>query len=108
MITLIEENAKLGSVNENFDEQYHNIAERIRDLKLKKLKLTQENRLAETFSQRIDDVDHCLKDSTCTVGGYDDELVRRLLQSVKVISEDKIEIQFKSGIVMQQRVAYGE
>ena len=70
--------------------------------------LTQENRLAETFSQRIDDVDHCLKDSTCTVGGYDDELVRRLLQSVKVIREDKIEIQFKSGIVMLQKVAYGE
>ncbi|EAC5804326.1 TPA_asm: recombinase family protein [Listeria monocytogenes] len=108
MLTLIEENAKQGSVNENFDEQYHNIAERIRDLKLKKLKLTQENRLAETFSKRIDDVDHCLKDSTCTVGEYDDELVRRLLQSVKVIREDKIEIQFKSGIVMQQRVAYGE
>lgn len=108
MLTLIEENAKQGSVNENFDEQYHNIAERIRDLKLKKLKLTQENRLAETFGQRIDDVDHYLKDSTCTVGGYDDELVRRLLQSVKVISEDKIEIQFKSGIVMEQRVAYDE
>ncbi len=53
-------------------------------------------------------MDHCLKDSTCTVGGYDDELVRRLLQSVKVISEDKIEIQFKSGIVMRQRVAYDE
>jgi len=108
MLTLIEENAKKGSVNENFDEQYHNIAERIRDLKLKKLKLTQENRLAETFSQRIDDVDHCLKDSTCTVGGYDDELVRRLLQSIKVISEDKLEIQFKSGIVMEQRVAHSE
>lgn len=108
MLTLIEENAKQGSVNENFDEQYHSIAERIRDLKLKKLKLTQENRLAETFSQRIEDVDHCLMETSCTVGGYDDELVRRLLQSVKVISEDKMEIQFKSGIVMQQRVAYGE
>ncbi|EAK9200177.1 recombinase family protein [Listeria monocytogenes] len=108
MLTLIEENAKQGSVNENFDEQYHSIAEKIRELKLKKLKLTQENRLAETFSQRIDDVDHCLKDITSTVGGYDDELVRRLLQSVKVISEDKLEIQFKSGIVMEQRVAYSE
>lgn len=108
MLTLIEENAKQGSVNENFDEQYHNIAERIRALKLKKLKLTQENRLAKTFDQRVEDMDSYLKKISCTVGGYDDELVRRLLQSVKAISEDKIEIQFKSGIVMQQRVAYGE
>lgn len=30
MLTLIEENAKQGSVNENFDEQYHSIAEKIR------------------------------------------------------------------------------
>jgi len=95
-------------VNENFDEQYHNIAEKIRDLKLKKLKLTQENRLAETFNQRVEDMDNCLKETSCTVGGYDDELVRRLLQSVKVISEDKIEMQFKSGIVMHQRVTYDE
>ena len=95
-------------MNENFDEQYHSIAEKIRDLKLKKLKLTQENKLAETFNQRVEDMDNCLKNTYCTVGGYDDELVRRLLQSVKVISEDKIEIQFKSGIVMQQRVAYCE
>lgn len=108
MLTLIEENAKQGSVNENFDEQYHSIAEKIRDLKLKKLKLTQENRLAETFNQRVEDMDSCLKKTSCTVGGYDDELVRRLLQSVKAFSEDKIEIQFKSGIVIQQRVAYDE
>jgi len=33
---------------------------------------------------------------------------RGLLKSVKVISEDKIEIRFKSGIVMEQRVAFDE
>lgn len=104
MLTLIEENAKQGSVNEDFDEQYHSIAEQIRDLKIKKLKITQENRLAETFCQRVEDMNDCLKKTSCTVGGYDEELVRRLLQSVKAISEDKIKIQFKSGILIQQRV----
>ena len=77
-------------------------------MKLKKFKLTQRNRQAETFSQRVEDMDNRLKKTSCTVGGYDDELVRRLPQNVKVISEDKIEIQFKSGIVMPQRVAYDE
>lgn len=105
MLNLIEESAKQGSINESFDEQYYNITEWVRDLKLKKLKMTLENRLAETFDQRVEDLNNCLKKSSCTVGGYDDEQVR-LLQSVKVISEDKI--QFKSRIVMQQRVVYGE
>lgn len=35
---------------------------------------------------------------------FDDELVRRLIKAIKVISEDKIEIQFHSGIVMTQRI----
>lgn len=35
---------------------------------------------------------------------FDDDLVRRLLQTVKVINESKIEIQFKSGIVMMQQI----
>ncbi|WP_242945290.1 hypothetical protein [Hespellia stercorisuis] len=35
---------------------------------------------------------------------FDDDLVRRLLQTVKVINENKIEIQFQSGIVMTQRL----
>ena len=35
---------------------------------------------------------------------FDDELVRRLIKAIMVISEDKIEIQFHSGIVMSQRI----
>lgn len=31
-------------------------------------------------------------------------LVRRLLQTIRVISESKIEIQFQSGIVIRQEV----
>ena len=37
---------------------------------------------------------------------FDDDLVRRLLQTVRVINESKIEIQFKSGIVMTQRIDF--
>ena len=35
---------------------------------------------------------------------FDDELVGRLIKAIKVISKDKIEIQFHSGIVMTQRI----
>lgn len=62
--------------------------------------------MAESFRQRVDDIDSCLKKTTCEVREFDNDLVRRLLQNIKVINDELIEIQFKSGIVMNQRVSY--
>jgi hypothetical protein len=106
MLALIEENAKQGSITEDFDEQYHRIAEQINDLKQKKLELVREQKMAENFQQRLDDMDACLKKTIYEVREFDNDLVRRLLQNIKALKDDLIEIQFKSGIVMNQRVSY--
>lgn len=53
-------------------------------------------------------MDTFLKKTNCEVREFDDELIRRLLQTIKVINEDTLEIQFKSGIVMKQRLLYYE
>lgn len=106
MLALIEENAQKGSVTEDFDEQYQKIAEQIKELKQKKLDIIMEQKQAVNFQQRVNDMDTCLKKVSCEVREFDNDLVRRLLQSIKVISEDTLEIQFKSGIVMKQRVSY--
>lgn len=106
MMALIEENAKKGSITEDFDEQYHRIAEQIKVLKQKKLDVVLEQKRAESFQQRVADMDDCLKKTTCAVREFDDDLIRRLLQHIRVINEELIEIQFKSGIVMKQQVSY--
>jgi DNA invertase Pin-like site-specific DNA recombinase len=106
MLALIEENAKQGSITDDFDEQYHRIAEQINALKQKKLEMVREQKMAENFQQRLDDMDACLKKTTCEVRDFDNDLVRRLLQSIKAVKDDLIELQFKSGIVMNQRVSY--
>ncbi|MHB8075672.1 MAG: recombinase zinc beta ribbon domain-containing protein [Desulfosporosinus fructosivorans] len=106
MLALIEENAKNGSITEDFEEQYQRIAEQVKDLKQKKLELAREWKQAERFQQRVVDMDEYLKRANCEVREFDDDLVRRLLQNIKVIKDDLIEIQFKSGIVMNQRVTY--
>jgi HSP90 family molecular chaperone len=108
MLALIEENARKGSVTDDFDEQYQKIAEQIKELKQKKLDIIKEQKQAVNFQQRVNDMDSCLKKVSCEVREFDNDLVRRLLQSIKVISEDTLEIQFKSGIVMKQRVSYYE
>jgi DNA invertase Pin-like site-specific DNA recombinase len=106
MLALIEENAKQGSITEDFDERYKTISEQINDLKQKKLELVREQKMAANFQQRLDDMDAYLKETTCEVREFDNDLVRRLLQSIKAVKDDLIEIQFKSGIVMNQRVSY--
>ena len=105
MLTLIENHAKQGAAMEDFEEQYREIAAGIRELKLKKLKLVQEQKLRESYGQRVEEMDHCIGKISCRIGEFDDDLVRRLLESVKVMNGDRIEIQFKSGIVMEQRIA---
>ena len=50
-------------------------------------------------------MDKCLRQTACSVNGYDEELVRKLLERVDVVNEDKIKVQFKSGIVMVQRIS---
>jgi len=96
----------MGSITDDFDEQYHKIAEQIKELKQKKLDSIREQRRAASLQQRVSDMDTCLKKVSCAVHEFDNDLVRRLLQGVKVINEDTLEIQFKSGIVMKQSVSY--
>jgi len=51
-------------------------------------------------------MDDFINASTCQIPEFDNDLVRRLIASIRVISADRIEIQFQSGIVMEQEIAY--
>lgn len=104
MMTLIEESAKLENTDEEFDRQYREIADQIKELKKKKSKRIREIQLAKSYEQRAQDVDCYIKKTGALKRQFDDDLVRRLIQSIKVINENKIEIQFKSGIVMKQDI----
>lgn len=104
MMTLIEESAKLENADEEFDRQYREIADQIKELKKKKSKRIREIQLAKSYEQRAQDVDGYIKKTGSLKRQFDDDLVRRLIQSIKVINENKIEIQFKSGIVMKQNI----
>lgn len=108
LLTSIEDIAKQGFVTEDFGEQYQSMDEEIRDLKTKKQKSVQEQKLAFDYEQRMESMDHCIGKVNCRLGEFDNDLIRRLLQSVRVINEDKIEIHFKSVIVLEQRVGYDE
>lgn len=104
MMRLIEDSAKTECADDAFDKEYRIIADKIMELKKLKTKELKERHLAEIYELRLQDIDGYMKKVNYLKGEFDDDLVRRLLQSVRVISESKIEIQFQSGIAIRQEV----
>lgn len=61
-------------------------------------------KLAENYEQRAKDIDAFLSGNSGQIPEFDNDLVRRLVASIRVISADRIQIQFQSGIVMEQEI----
>jgi site-specific DNA recombinase len=94
------------STDRSNKQLYRVIADEIKELKKKKAKAIRERQLAESYDQRLQDMEGYMKKTGYLKREFDDDLVRRLLQTVRVINESKIEIQFKSGIVMSQPIDF--
>ena len=61
-------------------------------------------KLAENYEQRVKEMDVFLQSNTQRIQEFDDDLVRRLVERVKVLSAVRVMIQFKSGIVMEEEL----
>ena len=106
MAALIAENARVGSYTDEFDERYRRIAEEITILKEEQIEARRKKKLAASYEQRLKDMDSFLEKQTCQIPEFDNDLVRRLIASIKVVSAEKLTIQFQSGIVMEQEIRY--
>lgn len=106
MLYLIEENAKQGALAEDFDDEYKRISEEINELKKAKLRLAQEKKQAESFGEQLNEMESTLKTVRPDVREFDEDLARRLIKTIKVNKGERLEIQFESGIVMEQMVDY--
>ena len=104
MVALITENAKAGEYNEWFDKHYKAIADEIAELKEKQLEVRRRKKLVENCDKRLQEMDEFLQNTSQALPEFDNDLVRRLINNIKVISADEITIQFKSGIVMNQKL----
>lgn len=104
MIALIDENARAGIYTDEFDERYRVIAEEIKVLKEKQIEARKVEKMAEGYEQRLRDMDNFLQRQTGRILEFDNDLVRRLISNIKVVSGEKLLIQFQSGIVMEQEV----
>ncbi len=106
MLSLIEENAKQGAVARDFDDEYKRISEEINELKKAKIRLVQGKEQDEMYEQRMIEADSTLKTVNPKVREFDEDLVRKLIETIKVSKGERLKIQFESGIVMEQIVDY--
>ena len=106
MVALIAENARVGSYTDKFDERYRRIAEEITTLKEEQIEARRKKKPADSYEHRLKDMDSFLEKQTCQIPEFDNDLVRRLIASIKVVSAEKLIIQFQSGIVMEQEIRY--
>ena len=94
--------AKNGTYGDAGEEAFKKIADEINELKDRQLEERHRKQLAENYEQRIMDMDEFLKENTVKLIEFDDELVRRIVSRINVLSEDRIQIQFKSGIILEE------
>lgn len=100
----IEESAKGNCGEADFDREYRSVTEKLKEVRKKKEQFMKEQRLAEVYDQRVEGMDAYMKKLWVLSRELDNDLVWRLIQTVKVINQNKIEILFRSGIVMVQRL----
>lgn len=105
MIGFVEENARCGADNTDFDEHYAKISAELKELQKIKTQYTEQEARQDSFQRRIEDMKKFLNTADCKLMGFDNQLVRQLIQSIKVVSKDKILIKFKSGLEMEQELA---
>lgn len=108
MLILIEDNAKQGAISEDFDEEYHQLSQQINELKTARIQVVQAQKKAESYKERVEQLDKTITTVNPQVREFDQDLVKRLISSIKVHKGMKLEIQFHSGIVVKQEVDYYE
>ena len=103
MLRYVELNAKSGATSKIYDSKFEQISKEIKELQKQKKELAEHVKLRANYTHRVDDMAEFL-DNNSEIIQYDNELVRRLIQSVKVVSKEKVIVQFKSGQVVERSV----
>ena len=91
-------------MSEDFDNNYKSIAQQIAEIKTQRQHHMMAQERLEHCSKGFAQLDNAIATVIPQVREFDQDLVKRLIQSVKVGRNSKLEIQFYSGIVVEQMV----
>src|SRR5690606_21509144 len=87
----------------NSKSDYEEVAEEIYRLRELKQNALVENAEREGRRQRIAEMTNFLNEQSCQLEEYNEQLVRRLIEKVTVF-DDKLTIEFKSGVELDEEI----
>ncbi len=104
ILKLIERNAKYGAVSNDYDNEYKLLHDKIESLKRAKQANINEIKSNHICEEKIDKANVILDNINPKLLTFDQELVKRLIESIKVKRNNEIEIRFYSGIVVNEKL----
>lgn len=98
MAELIQQQAQQDGNKTAFEERCQVITAQIEALEMKQIKASSRGEK----SRKMEDIENFLDKTNCVLTEYDDKLVRKLIQNINVVNARKIEVVFKSGIIVEE------
>lgn len=105
MIGFVEENARCGADNTDFDEHYAKISVELKELQKIKTQYIEQQARQDSFQRRIEDMKKFLNAAECKYQILTTSLSGSLYKASRVMSKEKILIKFKSGLEMEQELS---
>ena len=98
MAELIQQQAQQNGDETTFEERCQEITAQIEALEMKQIKAA----VRGEKGRKMEDIEDFLNKTNCVLTEYDDKLVRKLIQNINVVNAKKIEVVFKSGIIVEE------
>ena len=98
MAELIQQQAQKNGDETAFEERCQAITAQIEALEMKQIKAASRGEKC----RKMEDIKGFLDKTNCVLTEYDDKLVRKLIQNINVVNAKKIEVVFKSGIIVEE------
>ncbi len=103
IVALIEQHARTGDFGDAGDDAFKKIADEINKLREKQMEERHRKQLVEDYEQRITNMDAFLKECATNMIEYDEKLVRRIVSRINILSDNRLQIQLKSGIILEEK-----
>ncbi len=102
MLDLVQISFRSSAGADYFDDKFKEISDEIKELQDTLKNREQRQIIAQNTQSRMDEIIKILENENFNLAGYNDALVRQLVDTVKVLSDSKILITFKGGLEMEQ------
>ena len=104
ILDLVQASVKSDAAADYFDEKFKEISDKIKALQETLCQHEAEQRASESVNAKMNKICEALECENVDLTEYNEQLVRQIIETVKVISKEKVLIIFNGGFEIEQRL----